>query len=80
MRLLQSSSVNIPDAQRATFNGILPPIYITKMGEYRRAKDAGEKVDRPKHREGRLGHVFRLVQLLEERKNKVSFMTVYKSY
>jgi len=33
--------------KRATYNGILPPNYITKSGEWKRALEHGEKIEIP---------------------------------
>lgn len=43
-RILEQADIRLKQDKRATYNGILPPNYITKSAEWRRALEHGEKI------------------------------------
>ncbi|KAL4486333.1 hypothetical protein ABPG72_007119 [Tetrahymena utriculariae] len=68
-RIFEQANVK-DDNYRATYNGILPPVYITKFGEWLKAKEHEEKIAIPQRIDGNPKPALRLSKVIPQRKDE----------
>ncbi|KAL4450532.1 hypothetical protein ABPG74_019430 [Tetrahymena malaccensis] len=68
-RIFEQANVQ-DDKFRATYNGILPPVYITKFGEWLKAKEHEEKIAIPQRIDGNPKPALRLSKVIPQRRDE----------